>query len=112
MLFDAEKDFQPIILCLWRRVRRRSPDGASALCDIRPQATRILNPPRPSHDDPGLALGQQFAWVQIPGYTVWKTIVSATRPGPKPIAQPRAPGRSARIIRSSTNMIVAEDMLP
>ena len=39
-------------------------------------------------------------------------MISAASPGPNAIAQPRCPGRACSIIRCSTNITVAEDMLP
>ena len=39
-------------------------------------------------------------------------MVSATRPGPNDMAQPLVPGAASRMIRSSTNITVPDDMLP
>ena len=41
-----------------------------------------------------------------------KSIVSAVNPGPNDIAQPRSPGAAVAAMVCSTNITVAEDMLP
>ncbi len=42
---------------------------------------------------------------------IWNIMVSATRPGPKDMAQPR-PSPASRMMRSRTNITVPDDMLP
>ena len=59
-----------------------------------------------------IAFGSILEPVPVDRHIVRNSMVSAVRPGPNDIAQPLRPRVPARISASSTNITVADDMLP